>query len=123
MTGRHPEVPKPEKLDYGIQGDEGLASQEAEALQAKIDLSQKSKEYVRRERLSDTMSFGIVWLVRVAFVGVIAAVVSLASHYLIPESYHWLSESQLSSIKTFLFSTAVIKALLPYFQRREGVAT
>ena len=47
----------------------------------------------------------------------IVAVLVVAWHHLTPKEVHWLSEEQLSDIKTFLFSGAIVGAVSTYIQR------
>jgi hypothetical protein len=59
----------------------------------------------------------LIWLFLLLFV---VAILVVTWHYLLPERLCWLSEPQLTAIKTFLFSGAVASVAGRYLSNRIG---
>ena len=57
------------------------------------------------------------WVVRVIVFVLVVAILIVAWHHLLPESWRWLDADDLSGIMTFLFSGAVISAVSLHVQK------
>lgn len=116
MSGRRT-VPDPDVLGYNP-GKAELAETEAAALDANIDISKRAQEHLREEKFRDLFARSMRVLIGATFVMTVGAVIAFGWHYLMPEQRHWLSNDQLTAIKTFLFSSAVVGLMLSYLQKR-----
>ncbi|NYZ16633.1 hypothetical protein HL658_29155 [Azospirillum sp. RWY-5-1] len=96
---------KPDALGDG----DDKAEKEANAI-ARGDLEDiaSKKEHGRREEIRDELLWHAKWTIRFVGAMCILAVAVFSFHYLAPANWHWLNEDQLGSVKTFLFSGAVI---------------
>lgn len=113
-------IPSPNKLNYPSSADD-LARQEAEAV-ASGNLEQQNLEkqrnaHRRGERFRELFSLGMYSLFGTIIVIINISVAFVAWHYLTPEEWAWLSDSQLHQLSTFIFSGAVIGAISSYVQR------
>lgn len=92
-----------------------LAKLEHYGLAKNLDL--ETEELMRRETTRRIYSQLMNWIVRVIGFIVIIALVSVAWHHLTPTGWAWLDEKQLTSLRTFLLSGAVISAVTIHIQR------
>ena len=104
-------------LDAKFKQD-NLAETEAAVLDARIDISKRAQEHLRGEKFRNLFAWGMRFLIRTAFVMTVGAVIAFGWHHLMPEKWLWLSNNQLTAIKTFLFSSAVVGVILSYMQKR-----
>lgn len=111
-------IPSPNKLNYPSSADD-LAKQEAEAV-ASGNLEQQEKQrnaHRRGERFRELFSLGMYLLFGAIMLITIISVAVVAWHYLTPEEWAWLSDSQLQQLSTFIFSSVVIGAISSYVQQ------
>ena len=101
-----PVVPSPGELDKPT--DETRAVEEENAYKKRIDLEQLERKHWRHGLFYKALTYvGVGLIITIGFLA-IATVVVVGWHYLVSESYHWLSEPQLDRLRDFLFSGAVI---------------
>ena len=102
-----------------LETDRGKATSELFAFSDKT-LEQKSREneHHRNESLKDTVHWLFSWGVKVAFTVYGFAVGAVVWHYLMPEQWGWLSQAQLHTVATVVFSGAVISNGGQYLSRR-----
>lgn len=83
------------------------------------DYSQQKEAGVfrRTEQTRDILSRGMAAVLILAFLSLAAILVSLVTHYVIPEESGWLSDAQLGDMKSLLFSGAVAGAVAGFVQR------
>lgn len=74
-------------------------------------------EHTRRQRLLENMSWAAVIMFWLGVAIVAAAVVSVAWHYLLPESFAWLSTRQLEKLQAMLLSGTVFSLISGYAAR------
>ena len=113
---REVRVPGPDKLGYDIDVSD-RAKKEEEAYSKKRNLEKADREHKRNERIRDVIAGGTLWLIRAIILSVFITVIVVAFHHLAPDRWHWLSEDQLTDLRTVLFSGAVVGAVSSYVQR------
>lgn len=74
-------------------------------------------QFLRAEGTRNVVAVGLRRLMSVVIYLVIIAVVALSWHYVFPAWLGWLTESQINSLQTFLFSGAVTGSVLGYFRQ------
>lgn len=116
MADENRSVPLPAALRYEREGPE-RAEEEREALRSRLDLERESNAHEREEQIRTLMGYGILCLMASVFFIAVVAVFVFAWHYLMPPSCHWLPETQLTALRTFIFSGAVSGLVSSYFQR------
>ena len=94
--------------------DAAALSEAAEVASGNYDENESKRSDQLRHHVHFIMLCGI-WLLS-ALIGV--SIFAVAWHYLLPERWEWLSETQLTAIKTFIFSGAVTGAGNKYFSSR-----
>ena len=104
------EIPTGEELTDS--NDEYLVNEDLSLDQEKLASAHK-----RSERLLDILSLGINGFVAVILILLIVVTLVIGVHYLTPECWHWLSDDQLTALKTFVFSGAIIGNVVLYLQR------
>jgi hypothetical protein len=94
--------------------DNAARIEAAQVASGDYDENESARSDQLRHHVHLAMLAGI-WLM----FGLIAiSVLAVAWHYLVPERYEWLSEPQLTALKTFIFSGAVTGAGNRYFSSR-----
>lgn len=86
--------------------------------QQELDASSKKKEHVRKEKLRDVVSIGVLCLVVLAFILVAVAFVCVTWHYLAPETYRWMSDRKLEVVSSILVSGPIFALLSSYVRDR-----
>ena len=94
-------VPPGENLEPPL-SDSKRAAHEHEAM---------INEYNRNEKLRNIWAWCVIAFVVVSAAVLIIAVLSVAWHYLAPAQWSWLNDAQLHSVRSFLFSGAVVGAV------------
>jgi hypothetical protein len=114
------EVPGPLKVqaDATPALDDKKAEAEAAAISSKtLEQEASANEHTRRERFRNNVAQGALCLVWVVIGLIAASCLALAWHYLMPEKWAWMSETQLGHVQTFVFSSAVVGALNAYARK------
>ena len=114
--GPRRDIPSPENLHYR-RAPQTLAEQENQGLLNQINLEREAGKHGREERFRDLIAKGVSAIMRAVFVVLFITVVVFAWHYLAPEKAHWLSEDQLTVLRTVLFSGVIAGAMSSYFQK------
>jgi hypothetical protein len=101
---RIPELAGTESEPASITGDTEGQKEAAAVAAGTLEEESKRAEHRRTERLRNHVNVAAIAVVWIFFsLGIIA----VAWHYLMPEKYAWLSDSQLTALKTFLASGAI----------------
>ena len=114
-------VPDLSGAETGVAERRGESSGEKEAAAvAAGTLEEESKrlEHRRSERLRDYIHGAMLGVVLVIGVLIGIAIVVVAWHHLVPESWCWLSGTQLGVLETFLFSGALVSGGARYITAR-----
>lgn len=113
------EVPKPKPEELEPQSGDTQSIAEARRLEERKDIEheEKTNRIRRSERLRNLFSGGLQCLVATIIAIIIIMVVVVALHHLVPASWGWLTSDQLSDLRTFLFSAAVISTVTSHLQR------
>lgn len=83
------------------------AEKEEEALRKDISLETAEKHHAREQRKLALISLGMLSILAVIILIILASMIIAAIHYLAPEEFHWLSDNQLETLKTFILSAAM----------------
>ena len=112
-------VPKPSPEELESQPDDARSIAESERLETLKDIEHEGEtnKFRRSEKFRDLFWGGMRWLVGTIIVMTITVVVVVAFHHLVPESWSWLTKDQLSDLRIFLFSAAVISTVTSHLQR------
>lgn len=94
--------------------DAAARTEAAEVASGKYD----ENELKRSDQLRHHVHFAMLCGIWFMFALIVISIIAVAWHYLLPERWEWLSESQLTAIKTFIFSGAVTGAGNKYFSSR-----
>lgn len=117
MEDKIKDVPSPD-LQPGGAGSDNAAVREASGFAEKnLDEVSREKEYGRKDQFRDHASWaaiGILWLITAATA---LALIFLAWHFLAPTSLHWLTDWQLTAVKAYIFSGAVVAAITGYMRK------
>jgi hypothetical protein len=101
-----------------ITDSDNKAEKEADAIaRGDLDKIEERNEHGRREGVRNELIFCARWLIRSVGILSIISIVIFSLHYLLPKSWHWLDQDQLSSLQTFLFSGAVVGAASKFSTR------
>jgi hypothetical protein len=102
-----------------LEGD-SLAKTEAVAIGNGEDIEALAlrREYDRHQNFQDWLNRGVTVIMVTILVCLFLAVISFAWHILTPASLHYLSESQLDTIKTILGTAVFSSALTGYVNKR-----
>jgi hypothetical protein len=101
-----------------VTGDVEGQKEAAAVAAGTLEKESKRAEQSRTERLRNHVNraaIGAVWLFFSLFS---AGIVVVAWHYLMPEKYAWLSDSQLTVVKTFLASGVITGTAGRYLSAR-----
>ena len=113
------EVPKPKPEELESQSDDTQSLDEAGRIEERKDIEHKAEinRFRRSERLRNLFWGRMQWLVGIIIwiTGIVMVVVAI--HHLAPENWGWLTSDQLSDLRTFLFSAAVISTVMSHLQR------
>lgn len=109
----------PDESVFPGQGD--LGTKEDDALGNRTDLSQMAEEgdFWRNEQMKQTVSRVSLSSVWVAWVLLLLMALSLVSHFLIPETWFWLTDAQLDTLKGLFTGGAIVQIALQF--RKEMV--
>jgi hypothetical protein len=113
----------PESADAGteaasVTGDAKGQKEAAAVAAGTLEEESKRAEHHRTERLRDHVNRAAIFAVWFFFFLFVLAIGVIAWHYLMPEKCAWLSDSQLTAVKTFLASSAVTGAAGRYLAVR-----
>jgi len=101
------------------QDRESSGEREAAAVAAgTLEEESKRSEHIRSESLRDHVHRGMLALVWLIFILIAFAILVVTWHHLVPESWCWLSNTQLGVLETFLFSGALVSAAAGYIRVR-----
>lgn len=59
----------------------------------------KAGEHTRNEKIRNAVGTAGVWVVWILFIIVVAAVITVSWHYIMPEKWTWLTPQQVSDLK------------------------
>ena len=112
-------IPASGALRYSRVKPGPLAEQEDRSVMEKTDLERQREEgqHRRGEQARELIATGILLLMGSIFGVAILAILAFAWHSLISVKYHWLTEDQLSVLRTVLFSGIIASATSSYFQK------
>ena len=113
------EVPKPKPDELESQSDDTQSIAEARRLEERkgIEHEEETNKFRRSEKFRNLFWGGMQWLAGTIIAMTIIVVVVVAFHHLVPDSWSWLTKDQLSDLRTFLFSAAVISTVTSHLQR------
>ena len=101
------------KVEESAQGKERSKADEMEVsavAEQRLEGESKKNEHSRKERLRN-LTFTLVHrFMIVIFVVVIAAIITLVIHHMAPTEWRWLSDSDLETLQTAVFSGAIFVA-------------
>ena len=101
-----------------VTGDQEGQKEAAAVAAGTLEIESKRAEHRRTERLRDHVNLAAIVAVWFFFFLFVLAIGVIAWHYLTPEKWAWLSDSQLTAVKTFLASSAVTGAAGRYLAVR-----
>ena len=78
-------------------------------------------EHRREQWAREVVSWSMLALASIVAIAVAGSIVILAVHYLAPDDWRWLSESQLMPVRTFVFSSVVAGGATSYFQTHSSM--
>ncbi|MDQ6869142.1 MAG: hypothetical protein M3178_12355 [Pseudomonadota bacterium] len=104
---RIPELAGAETEPASITGDAEGQKEAAAVAAGTLEEESKRAEHRRTERLRNHVNRAAIAAVWLFFLLFAFGIVAVAWHYLTPEKYAWLSDSQLTTLKTFLASGAI----------------
>lgn len=113
-------VPDPDELPYPPSED-GRAKGEVDAVRRRLDISRMESEHRREQWAREVVSWSMLALASIVAISVAGSIVILAVHYLAPDDWRWLSESQLTPVRTFVFSSVVAGGATSYFQTHSSM--
>ena len=118
MAEQRKNVPGPETLSHEVLGEDDSAISEASAIaEQNLDEISQAKEHGRKERFRDHASRGAVLILWLLMGATAIAIFAVAWHFLAPAKWSWLDEAQLTAVKTYVFSGAVIAAISGYMRK------
>ena len=116
VPSHHKNVPGPESLgDPSSDNDAAAVSEAAGFADRNLDEISKVNEHGRREKFLDHMSSGAIVILWVLMGITLFSIIAVGWHYLTP--WPWLSEAQLTGLRTYVFSGAVVAAVGGYLRR------
>jgi hypothetical protein len=101
-----------------VTGDAKGQKEAAAVAAGTLEEESKRAEHRRTEQLRDHVNMAAIIAVWLFFFLFVLAIGVTAWHYLMPEKLAWLSDSQLTLVKTFLASGAVTGAASRYLAAR-----
>ena len=114
---KRPRIPEPSPGPDNSTKDE-LDAAEGENLGSRdFPFLKEKSEFHREEKTRAILSLGMATLLTLSFLAICSMVFVMTWHYVVSSTYHWLSESQLSDMKSLLFSGAVAGAVAAFVQR------
>ena len=109
-------VPGPEAFPRGEGATDADAESEAAAIAAgNLEEVSQRKEHGRRERFRDHAAIGAIAIFWLVILATCLSIVALAIHFLTP--WGWLDPNQLTALKTYVFSGAVVAAITGYIRK------
>ena len=116
-----PELSGAEAESVSVTGDAESQKEAAAVAAGTLELESKRAEHRRTERIRDHVNMAAIFVVWFFFSLFVIAIGVVAWHYLTPERLAWLSDSQLTAVKTFLASGAVTGTAGRYLAARVAV--
>ncbi len=68
--------------------------------------------YIRSKKLKDSVHYGFLAIIGMAFLIILASMFSLSSHLVLAEDKHWLSQDQIKELKNIFLSGSVAGNLI-----------
>ena len=112
MTKRSSQVPSLDILDFQLTS-EHIPQEEL----SDLEQERKRNEHKRTESFRKIYSEGINWTVRLIFGIIIAILLVVTWHHLMPEVLRWLEDEDLSRLHSVLFSGAVVSAVTMHINK------
>ncbi len=115
-SGDRPKVPKVRAEAVASQaGDRGAEGEAKAFAEGTLEEQSRRGEHRRSERFRDQVANVAVAVIWILFALFVIAMLVLGWHYLAPESWGWLDQDQLSTLKTVVFSGAITSTATAYF--------
>lgn len=116
MRGKSERI-KPEEITQD-ENAKAIKEEFAALQQQELDASSRKNEHVRKEKLRDVVSVGVLCLAILVFILVAVALVCVAWHYLAPETHRWMSERKVEVVSSILVSGPIFVLLSTYVRDR-----
>ena len=113
-------IPHPDDLPYP-HSEEDRAKEEFDAVRRGLDISRLKSQHRRDEWAREVVSWSMLVLASIVAVAVAGSIIILVVHYLAPDNWLWLSESKLTAVRTFVFSSVVAGGATSYFQTHSSL--
>ncbi len=96
-------------------GDEPLATADAE--KERRELESVESQHSRDQRTRKVVGWGMDAIIIMILLVVASALGCLGWHMLAPENWRWLSDDDISDIKSFMLSGALVSVAMNYFHK------
>ena len=109
------DIPGPEQQSRA-KNDDDAGIEAVLIASGRMEDAARRREYQRRERLLDVLSYGRIILARVLIAAAILFIGVMGWHYFGPEKWAWMSSEQIDRAETAIAGSAV--SLIILFLRR-----